>query len=165
MRWRSCLLAGIAAVGVVIVIGLVIQLFPTGVSYTNPPVVAEPAWDSAQTRELAGRACFDCHSNETVWPWYARVAPLKWLVARDVKEGRAALNFSEWGVARSSAEAAEEGEEDEPHAEAESAAEEVGEVLDEGEMPPRSYLLLHPGASLTAAEIEQLKAGLIASLK
>lgn len=163
MRWRSCLLAGIAVAGAVLVVGVVIQLFPTGVSTTNPPVVAEPAWDSAQTRDLATRACFDCHSNETVWPWYARVAPVKWGVARDVAEGRAVLNFSEWGGPQPAGQGGEADEDD--NGEAEDLLEEVQEVLDEGEMPPTKYVLLHPSAKLTPDEREQLRAGLIASLK
>jgi mono/diheme cytochrome c family protein len=59
---------------------LVIQLLPLGKQHTNPPVLQEPAWDSQQTRQLAQRACFDCHSNETVWPWYGTVAPVSWLI-------------------------------------------------------------------------------------
>ncbi len=74
---------------------LLIQLIP--VDKSNPPVVSEPTWDSPQTRALAKDACFDCHSNETVWPWYAKIAPSSWLLAQDVDEGRSALNFSEWG--------------------------------------------------------------------
>jgi hypothetical protein len=165
MRLRNCLFVAIAVTGVAVAVGLVIQLFPTGVSYTNPPVVAEPPWDSARTRDLAARACFDCHSNETAWPWYARIAPMKWLMARHVKEGRAAMNFSEWGVAPTSGQEAEEGAEGEDHGEADDIVEEIQEVLDEGEMPPGSYLIPHPEARLSADEIEQLKAGLIASLK
>ena len=69
-----------------ILLGLVvlIQLVPFGRSHTNPPVVKEVAWDSAQTKALVRRACYDCHSNETVWPWYSNVAPVSWLVQRDV---------------------------------------------------------------------------------
>lgn len=85
---------------IIIVVGLValfllIQLIPYGRQHTNPPVVAEPAWDSPQTRDLAVRACFDCLSNDTVWPWYSNVAPISWLVQRDIDEGRQRLNFSE----------------------------------------------------------------------
>lgn len=89
------------------IIGLVLVLFVGGfvlmqlVSYgrnhTNPPVVSEPTWDSPETRALAVRACYDCHSNETVWPWYTNVAPVSWLIQREVAEGREELNFSTWG--------------------------------------------------------------------
>src|SRR5215831_3235209 len=75
---------------------VLIQLIPFGREHTNPPVTQEPAWDSPGTRELAKRACFDCHSNETVWPWYSRVAPVSWLTQRDVNGGRRHVNFSEW---------------------------------------------------------------------
>jgi hypothetical protein len=70
------------AVVILIVAFLLIQLVPYGRNHTNPPVIAEPAWDSPQTRELAQRACFDCHSNETQWPWYSSIAPVSWMVQR-----------------------------------------------------------------------------------
>ena len=57
---------------------VVMQLVPYGRDHSNPPVTAEPNWDSPETRALFKRACFDCHSNETVWPWYAYVAPFSW---------------------------------------------------------------------------------------
>ena len=140
---------------------LAIQLVPTGVSTTNPPVAVEPAWDSAQTRALAERACFDCHSNETQWPLYTRIVPVSWLVAHDVAEGRQALNFSEWGRARS------DRDEDEARGggEAGEQLEEVVEALQDGEMPPASYVLLHPAARLTPAEQQQLIDGFRQSLQ
>src|SRR6185312_12833385 len=79
-----------------VVIVLVIQAVPYGREHTNPPLRVEPAWDSKRTRELVVRTCFDCHSNETVWPWYSSIAPISWLIQRDVNQGRAHLNFSEW---------------------------------------------------------------------
>ena len=65
----------LAALGVLTLLAA-IQLVPYGRHHVNPPTVSEPAWDSPVTRELARQACFDCHSNETTWPTYARVAPL-----------------------------------------------------------------------------------------
>jgi hypothetical protein len=118
-----------------------IQFVPYGRDHVNPPVGAEPVWDSPGTRTLAKQACFDCHSNETEWPAYSRVAPVSWLIQRDVAEGRAVLNFSEWQ--RRQEEAAE-------------AAEEVRE----GEMPLQIYRLMHAHARLSAAEREQLARGL-----
>ena len=138
MRWVKWGLATL--IGALIVI----QVVPYGRDHANPPVVAEPGWDSAPTRDLAVRACFDCHSNETVWPWYSNVAPLSWLVQRDVDEGREELNFSEWNRPQ-------EGEE---------AAETVGD----GSMPPGQYLLTHPDARLTDAELSTLANGLTATL-
>ena len=117
-----------------------IQLVPYGRDHTNPPVVQEPAWD-AQTRALAQRACFDCHSNETVWPWYSNIAPVSWLVQRDTDKGRDELNFSEWEMG-------------------EDEAEDIAEVIQEGEMPFPPYILLHPTARLSEAEKAQLIQGL-----
>jgi mono/diheme cytochrome c family protein len=134
-------------VGVAVFSGslLGIQLVPYGRAHTNPPVVAEPAWDSQITRELASRACFDCHSNETRWPWYAHVAPMSWLVQDHVDEGREVLNFSEWNR---------------PYDE----ADEAGETVEAGEMPMAAYAWLHRDARLTPAERAALIAGLSATL-
>ena len=85
MRWTS---GALALLG----FGLAIQLVPYGRDHTNPPVLAEPAWDAPRTRELFFQACKDCHSNETVWPGYASLAPMSWLVQHDVEEGREHFN-------------------------------------------------------------------------
>jgi cytochrome c551/c552 len=65
---------------------LILQVVPYGRRHTNPPGRVEPRWDAPATRTLAVRACFDCHSNETVWPWYSHVAPISW--DRPQKEAR-----------------------------------------------------------------------------
>ena len=130
---------------VVVIVGFgLIQLIPYGHNHINPPVVQEPNWDSPTTRELAVRACFDCHSNETVWPWYSNVAPVSWLVQRDTDEGRSRLNFSDWQNVRNLS----------------RVSREIGEVIQEGEMPPAIYLSMHPNARLSAAETQQLISGL-----
>ncbi len=130
---------------------LLLQLVPYGRAHDNPPVAVEPNWDSPQTRELARRACFDCHSNETVWPWYSSVAPVSWLVQHDVDEGRQYLNFSNWNQVNGEGE--REGNE----------PEEMGEVIREGEMPPSQFLITHPEARLTDAERAALVEGLVAT--
>jgi hypothetical protein len=124
---------------------LLIQLVPYGKGHTNPPVVQEPAWDTPATRELAKRACFDCHSNETIWPWYTNIAPISWLVAHDTYEGRDNMNFSEWTS---------------PQVELRA----VQQVLLEDAMPPAQYKLIHKAARLTDAERAQLNQGLQVSL-
>ena len=126
---------------------VLIQLVPYGRNHTNPSVVQEPSWDSPETRALAERACFDCHSNETVWPWYANVAPVSWLTQRDVDEGRHHLNFSDWQSGRR-----------ESH-----EMDEITEVIQRGDMPPAIFLPMHPEARLTDAEKQQLINGLLAS--
>ena len=131
-------------VGLMLVIGLVaIQLVPYGRNHTNPAVSVEPAWDSETTRTLAATACADCHSNHTEWPWYSNIAPISWLVQRDVDEGRAKLN---WSVPGGSEEAGES-----------------AESVREGEMPPWIYTLTHPAAKLSDADREALIQGLMAT--
>ena len=127
----------------VLIVGfLLIQLVPYGREHTNPPVLAEPEWDSTQTRTDFMLACGDCHSNETVWPWYSSIAPISWLVQHDVDEGREYLNVSEWGTR-------------------EFEAEEAAEVYKEGEMPPIQYYPTHPEARLSAAERSTFMQGLV----
>lgn len=144
------LLKRIIPIGIFAVVGgfLLIQVVPYGRNHSNPPVTGEPNWDSPQTRDLAQRACFDCHSNETVWPWYSNVAPISWLVQHDTEDGRESLNFSTWGHG---------GEGDE--------LDEISEVIAEGEMPPAVYLMTHPEAKLTAAEKQALMDGLEATVR
>lgn len=139
---KRILLSILAGLAVLLVL---VQLLPYGRAHTNPPVLATPTWDSPQTQALFERACADCHSNQTVWPWYSNVAPISWLVQRDVDEGRAKLNVSEWGRG-------------------EQEAGEIREVVYSGEMPPRVYLLTHPEARLSAQEKAALVEGLSASL-
>jgi hypothetical protein len=133
------------AIAAVVLLALA-QAVPYGRSHTNPPVLAEPQWSSAQTRVLARRACFDCHSNLTVWPWYSNVAPFSWLIQRDVDGGRSALNFSEWNSPQES-------------------AGEAAEAVSGGSMPPWYYTIQHPKAKLSANEKQSLIAGLAATLR
>ena len=120
-----------------------LQFIPQDEALANPPVVREPNWDSAETRALAKRACFDCHSNETRWPWYSYVAPMAFLVTHDVNEGREEMNFS-------SMRGRLEGRE-------------MAEKIERGEMPLAVYLPLHPEANLSDAQKSQLIQGLVAT--
>ena len=130
---------------IVLVAGFIlIQLVPYGRDHNNPSVIAEPDWDSPRTRELFMTVCGDCHSNETVWPWYSNIAPVSWLVQHDTEEGRQKLNISEWGVRQY-----ESGE--------------AAETYAEGEMPLKVYFPTHPEARLAAAERQELLDGLIAT--
>ena len=136
----------VVAIILVVALGFIaLQLIPYGHAHTNPPVTGEPKWDSPQTRELAKRACFDCHSNETVWRWYSYIAPVSWLIQNDVDKGRSRMNFSQWNL---------------PQRETRGAARQV----EGGEMPPPQYLLLHPSANLSPQEKQSLIQGLNASL-
>ena len=137
---------GAAAGGILLIgaVGLVaIQWIPYGWGHTNPPVTSEPTWDTPTTRDLAVRACFACHSNETTWPWYSKAAPTSWLAVSDVESGRHELNFSTWDQAGSKREARSS-----------------VEVVEDGSMPPLQYKLIHPESRLTDTERTALADGL-----
>jgi hypothetical protein len=110
----------------------------------NPPVNQQFQWDSPQTEQLARAACYDCHSNETRYPWYAYVTPASWLINDDVNVARDALNFSTW----------EKSEID---------LNDMIDVIQDGAMPKSIYLPLHPEANLSAGQKTQLIAGLRAT--
>lgn len=131
--------------GGAVVVLAAIQFIPYGREHTNPPVTGEPKWDSPDTRELFWRACRDCHSNETVWPWYSSVAPVSWLTEVDVTFGRKKFNVSEWGRAGEN--------------EGDKAADEVRQ----GKMPLFFYLPAHPEAKLNDGEKQELIKGLVAT--
>ena len=129
----------------VLLVAVLIQFVPFGHTHTNPPASKEPAWNSPETKALIRRACYDCHSNETVWPWYSHVAPVSWLVQNDVNGGRSHLDFTEW---------------DRPQKHAKDVAAEVKQ----GDMPPWFYLPMHPAARLSAEEKQALMDGAEKSL-
>jgi mono/diheme cytochrome c family protein len=126
-----------------------IQIIPYGKNYANPPIVREPTWDSADTRALVKRACFDCHSHETTRPWYSRLAPMSWLAQYDVDKGRSELNFSDWRNGSRKAEGVDK----------------MREEINGGEMPPLAYRLAHPEARLQDAEKRKLMNGLGATAR
>lgn len=121
---------------------------PTQDIGTNPPERFK--FDGPlEVEAIMRRACFDCHTNETRWPLYARIAPGSWLMARDVHNGRNHLNFSKWG------EADEE--------ERQTDREDAWDQIESGAMPPWFYVLpMHPDAKLSAADKATLKSYLLA---
>lgn len=130
-KWTGAIL-GVAFV--------VIQFVP--VDRTNPPVESEvPA--SPEVLAVLRRACYDCHSNETVWPWYSHVAPMSWLVAKDVREGREEMNFSTWGSMSAKRQA--------------KKMHECWEEVEDEEMPLWFYLPLHPEARLSDADMTLIR--------
>jgi hypothetical protein len=132
----------------IVALFILIQLVPYGRQHTNPPVVKEPNWGSPQARQIAQRACFDCHSNETVWPWYTNIAPVSWLIQNHVEEGRRILNFSDWTgqIQR--------------RGRTQDALTEIKKTMLEGEMPMGQYVMIHPEAKLTTEEMNTLIQGL-----
>jgi hypothetical protein len=118
-----------------------LQLVPYGWSHPNPPVTQDAPWPDAASAGIARDSCYDCHSNETDWPAYSYVAPMSWLVRRDVEGGRDELNFSRW---------------DEDGGDADDAV----EAIRAGSMPPWQYTLIHRGSTLSDAEADRLVAAL-----
>jgi len=134
-------------IGVIAGLFVIIQFFRffiPDLRLDNPPVTQTIAWDSPETEQLFRQACADCHSNETVYPWYSYVAPVGWLIAHDTHEGRSELNISvdrgvEW--------------------------DEMIEEIEEGEMPLPIYTMMHPEAKLSAAQREALMNGIRATFR
>ncbi len=128
-----------------LVLLVAMQFVPYGRNHSNPPVVATPKWDSPRTRALFLRACNDCHSNETRWPWYSRVAPVSWMIQRDVDEAREHFNVSLMGVRKK------------------NHGDQASEELRSGDMPPRLYSIAHREARLSEDETGELTRGLAAT--
>jgi hypothetical protein len=128
-KWMALL-----ALSILIVL-VAIQFVPVGIG--NPPVTADIP-SSPAVKAILRRACYDCHSNETEWPWYGRIAPGSWLIARDVRAGRAELNFSTWDRYSTQQQVRK--------------LKESWEEIAEGEMPPWFYLPVHRDARLSAED-------------
>ena len=140
---RSWLRIALWVIGALVAVFVVIQFIPYGKDHANPPASDPFVWSAPGAEAIARTSCYDCHSNETKWWWATNIAPASWLVWRDVNEGRARLNFSEWSGA--------------------VTAEEIADAVN-GEMPPGQYTLMHPGAKLNDAQKQDLIDGFKASL-
>ncbi len=132
-------LGRILVVSVILLVG--IQFIP--VTMSNPPIEEEIS-ASPEIKSILKRACYDCHSHETIWPSYSRVAPISWLLVWDVTEGREELNFSTWNRYREK--------------KRNKMIKEIWEELEEGEMPPWFYLPLHPEARLSDQDRDVVRA-------
>jgi hypothetical protein len=113
----------------------------------NPPTDTSRTFRSlngaqASAIDVIDRSCRDCHTNDTTWPWYSHVAPVSWLLAHDVNEGRAELNFSEWAAYS-------------PDKQRKLLKKSCDEVK-EGEMPMSIYTVMHPAAKLSASDIDTM---------
>lgn len=149
LRRAALGLLGLAVFGFIL-----LQLLPVGAFASslkreaNPPVTESIVWSSEEVEAIARRACYDCHSNETIWPWYANIAPASWLLTRHVNLGRDGLNFSEFDL-----------EMIRSHLSLDDLEWQVYE-----NMPPPTYLVMHPEADLTQAERDALYTELAAIL-
>jgi len=141
MRRRFVKLVGLVVLGIVLLIQLIRP------ARTNPPVdrsrsltalVAVPS----ETARILNRACRDCHTNETRWPWYSNVAPVSWFVIEHVNHGRSHLNFSDWAQYTPS--------------DATKLIDKTCELTRKGDMPMGSYTWIHTDARLAPAEVEMV---------
>ena len=130
------------ALGITIVAFVVLAQF-VRIDRTNPPVESD-VLAPPEVKATLRAACYDCHSNETVWPWYSPIAPVSWLLAYDVGKGREELNFSTWQ--RSDAKQQQKN------------LKETVETVNDGEMPPWYYVLVHPEARLADKDRQALVA-------
>lgn len=120
-----------------VVVIICIQFIP--VERTNPPVQSEID-APAEIKAIFKKACYDCHSNETNWAWYTKVAPSSFLAVKDVNDGRKHLNFSEWNFNKES-----------------KYKEEIWDEIREEQMPPWQYKIFHSEAKLTQEEKNLLR--------
>jgi hypothetical protein len=128
------------ALAVLALVFVGIQFVP--VNRINPPVERDMQCP-VEVKAILRNSCYDCHSHETVWPWYSRVAPVSWLIASDAKEGRRKLNFSAW---------------DRYSPEKQSVL--ISDMIDqmkEGEMPPAPYTWMHTGSDITPDKLKILE--------
>ena len=120
---------------------LIIQFVPYG-RPSNQPLAGKEIFQvadvPADVETLLKNACFDCHSQMTKFPWYSNVAPVSWLVARDINEGREHLDFSLWG--------------DFTKKEKLKVLDKIGDEVSEKNMPMQIFTLMHAEARLTDAE-------------
>jgi hypothetical protein len=125
---------------IIVALAVLIQLVP--IDRSNPPVTGEVSAPDA-VMEVLRSSCYDCHSNETLWPWYSRVAPVSWLLLDHVLEGREYLNFSDWqGLSP---------------ADREEAMQKIWEEVEAGAMPLPIYLRMHPEAEMTDSQRDALR--------
>ncbi len=128
-----------------LIIFVIIQLVPanrpdTSMDTTNDIIATENV--SGEVASILHKACYDCHSNQTRYPWYSYVAPVSWLVAKDTREAREEINFSEWATLSKRKKI--------------KILDEMGEEVEEGEMPMKIYTIIHRDADLSDEERETI---------
>jgi hypothetical protein len=139
-----------AKIGILVIVAALLLAQAIRIERSNPPVHSDISADPA-IKPLLRRACYNCHSNETVWPWYSDVAPASWLVASDVNEGRRQLNFSDWEAYSQNIRA--------------EKLKAIADEIQEGDMPPWYYSLVHREARLKPTEREQIRAWTAAAIE
>lgn len=133
-------------------LGVALLVASAGVQFVRPERINPPSDPAdamsahlklpAEVEGILDRSCRDCHSHQTVWPWYSGVAPASWLVAHDVEEGREHLNFSTW----SDLSALDQRE----------SLKDICKEVRRGSMPIKAYLIVHRDAALSSGDVEAL---------
>jgi hypothetical protein len=136
-KLKKILMAGFIVAAVT---GIAIQLVP--LEKTNPPVTAGISVPP-EIHDILRRSCYDCHSNETRWPWYSKIAPVSWFLVRDVNKGREHMNFSVWNNLSATGQDYLKGK--------------IWKEVSEDEMPLFVYRLGHPDARLSDSEKELIR--------
>jgi cytochrome c551/c552 len=131
-----------AKIGALVLVAALIASQAIRITKSNPPVQADVS-AAPEISVLLHRACYNCHSNETTWPWYSDIAPVSWLVGSDVSEGRQVLNFSDWGTYSLDTKA--------------KKLKKIAEEVVEGGMPPWYYKIAHPEARLSQSERDRIR--------
>lgn len=134
----------IVRVSLLVLLALFVMIQFVPVAKTNPPPVTGEIVAPAKVKAVFRKSCYDCHSNETVYPWYNHVAPVSWLLARDVTVGRKEVNFSAWQQM--------------PEDRQNRKRQKIWKEIASGEMPPWFYLPLHPAAKLSDSDKAIVKA-------
>jgi len=112
------------------------------VERTNPPVTADVNAPT-EVKNIFKSSCYDCHSNETVWPWYSKIAPISWLIVNDVMDGRKKLNFSEWEKFYSDKRT--------------KLKKKIWDEINQDEMPKDIYTIMHTNAKLDIIQKNTIK--------
>jgi hypothetical protein len=129
-------------IGVIVVLILIQSIRP---SRTNPPVIESRGLEAhvlvpIPVQVVLMRACYNCHSSATVWPWYSNVAPVSWLIANDVNTARGHINFQDW----------------EAQINEQEGKEHLGlicKLIRNGTMPPAKYRIMHEDANISPDEV------------
>lgn len=134
------------SLGILLIAFVVIQFFQSPKNISTEVGVndlfSQVVDKELEVKDILGHSCYDCHSNNTHYPWYSRIAPVSWMLASHIKEGKEDLNFSEWGLLSDR--------------EKISALQEMGDAVTKGEMPLKGYARLHKKARLSSDQKEQL---------
>src|ERR1700757_389145 len=131
-----------ALAAVAVIVGQMEPQQPAGVKGRNQGL---PRLFNSEPAHALVRACGNCHSNHTDWPWYSHVPPVSWWIARDVREGRENLNLSDWETYSAPQQR--------------DKLESICGLISTGRMPPRQYRSMHPEANLTETEKTAVCAG------